>query len=139
MPRFYNATRGSLAITLTNGESFSVAPKTYVTIDPELGVSSSLIHHLRSGHLVPTLDEPVSADPAPKAPEANDGVVTLGSAPVEQIQRESTEPEVAEPNPDGSLAIPQEELATAAPEENESDLSSNSVSAIDMPQRRRKR
>ncbi len=65
MVRYYNRTRGPLAVTLASGKSVAVAPKSWLEIAPEEDGSASLMTHLSKGHLVraavqPVLDAPVA-------------------------------------------------------------------------------
>jgi hypothetical protein len=73
MSRYYNATRGPLALALPSGKSLSIPPKKWVEIVPGDEGSASLVALVRKGFLVR------SKVPSPAPSEA---VVAVAEVPV---------------------------------------------------------
>jgi outer membrane biosynthesis protein TonB len=116
MPKYYNKSRGPLPLKLNSGKSGSIAPKSWVTIDPEDECSPMVNRYKKKGLLVrqkimdeaepqkappppePEAPEPETAPEAPKeapAPEPEVEEKLVEEAPAaEKPKEEKTEPPV---------------------------------------------
>lgn len=134
MPKFYNRTKGPLAIELTGGRSVLVAPKKTISLPVGEPVTSSLAEMVRKGFLVlRPVDDVVEAPAAPV-----EAVVAPEPTPVEEpVASTSLEvtTELSEPTANTESSTSDLEV----PSDSQTDLASDEISAIDTPQRRRKR
>lgn len=90
MGDYYNATRGPLAATLSDGSSLSMPPKRWIYIDPELESSSSVLKLLEKGFLVKSkVPMTIPVAPAPVAP------APVAATPVAAETPKAPEPEAA--------------------------------------------
>jgi hypothetical protein len=70
MAKYYNKTRGPLAVSLSSGASAIIPPKTWVEIDAADAGSPDMISLVGRGYLVKSKVEELSAPAEPVAPEA---------------------------------------------------------------------
>ena len=77
MGDYYNATRGPLSASLTDGSALSLGPKRWIFISPENENSASIIKLLDKGFLVKSAAPRTDPAPAPVA-----APVAVASAPV---------------------------------------------------------
>jgi hypothetical protein len=67
MGDYYNATRGPLSASLTDGSALSLGPKRWIFISPENENSASIIKLLDKGFLVKSSVPRTDPNPAPAA------------------------------------------------------------------------
>jgi hypothetical protein len=102
MSKYYNTTRGPIAVALSSGKSITVPPKTWIDIDPSDAGSPSLAPMIRKGFLKRSaLPDPVPEEvsPAPvSAPvTAPASAATVATAPA--VEEKEKEKEVSTPAP----------------------------------------
>lgn len=79
MAKFYNTTRGPIAVSLSSGNQLSIPPKTWIEIDPADEGSAMLVPMVRKGFLVRSSVDAVKPGPTPEPAPAPAPVV---AAPV---------------------------------------------------------
>lgn len=70
MAKYYNTTRGPLAVSLSSGKALTISPKTWVEIDPADEGSSALVALKRKGYMKRSVleDEAPASEPVPAPP-----------------------------------------------------------------------
>lgn len=82
MGKYYNTTRGPLAVSLSSGKALTIPPKTWIDIDPGDEGSPALVSLKRKGFVKRSvLPDPPAEEAAPAAPAAAAPEPTPAPAP----------------------------------------------------------
>lgn len=134
MPKFYNRTKGPLAIELSGGVSTLVGPKGILLLPIGEPFSSNLAETVRRGFLVSLPEDDaveIQAAPAEAGPGLEPALVEEPAAATRlEVAVELSEPETSAEAYTSDLDMPSD---------SSTDLATEEISAIDTPQRRRKR
>jgi len=101
MGKYYNTTRGPLAVSLSSGKALTIPPKTWIDIDPGDEGSAALVSLKRKGFLKrsvlpdPPAEEAAPAAPAP-APVAAPAPAAPAPAPMASAPAKAAVPAVEE-------------------------------------------
>jgi hypothetical protein len=105
MSRYYNTTRGPIAVSLSSGKAVSVPPKSWIEIDPGDEGSPNLVPIVRKGYLVRSaLAATASAEAPTEAPPA--------SVPVSAAAGESASAAAGELSATAPKEAPKEPVGT---------------------------
>lgn len=100
MGDYYNATRGPLSASLTDGSALSIGPKRWIFISPENESSASIIRLLDKGFLVKSKVARSAPAPAP----------VVVAAPVVEKSAEPPPEKSIEPSAPASTSSVKEEI-----------------------------
>jgi hypothetical protein len=85
MMRYFNRTKGSVAVSFKSGASIAAPSKGWFEVPPEEDGSASILEHVAKGHIVRQMifEEPLSAAPVPPVSVAIDLFEVIPAVPVE--------------------------------------------------------